>query len=85
MGNIILTFKADDSPTFRTPQSFSSSEMIFKILIYKRKQLFIEQTKLLSTSQYGFCKVHSTPHVILDVVNVCNEVFTKSSQLVIFS
>ena len=30
---------------------------------------FIEQKDLLSSSQYGFRKAHSTQHAILDIVN----------------
>ena len=32
-------------------------------------ELFIEQNKLLSPSQYGFRKTHSTQHAFLDIVS----------------
>lgn len=35
----------------------------------KRMESFIEQKNLLSPSQYGFPKGHSTQHAILDIVN----------------
>ena len=35
----------------------------------KRIESFIEQKNLLTPSQYGFRKAHSTQHAILDVVN----------------
>ena len=35
----------------------------------KRLTLFIEKNKILSQSQYGFRKNHSTQNAILDIVN----------------
>ena len=35
----------------------------------KRLTLFIEENQILSQSQYGFRKNHSTQHAILDIVN----------------
>ena len=42
---------------------------IFQKMIKRRMESFIEQKNLLSPSQYGFRKAHSTQHTILDIVN----------------
>ena len=39
---------------------------------------FIEQNDILSPSQYGFCKAHSTQHAILDMVSTTQQKMGKS-------
>ena len=42
---------------------------IFEKLVYKKMKSFIEERNILSMSQYGFRKGHSTEHAILDIVS----------------
>ena len=37
--------------------------------MFKRVESFIEQKNLLTPTQYGFRKAHSTQHAILNIVN----------------
>ena len=48
---------------------FFNFNRIFEKIVFKRKESFIEQKNLLTPSQYGFRKAHSTQHAILDIVN----------------
>lgn len=42
---------------------------VFETLMHSKMKYFIEKKKLLSPSKYGFHKLHSTQHAILDIVN----------------
>ena len=46
---------------------------IFEKLVFSRIESFIEQNDILSPSQYGFRKAHSTQHAILDIVSTIQE------------
>ena len=48
---------------------FFNFNRIFEKIVFKRMESFIEQKNLLTPSQYGFRKAHSTQHAILDIVN----------------
>ena len=43
-----------------------------------RVESFIEQNDILSPSQYGLCKAHSTQHAILDIVSTIQQTMGKS-------
>ena len=47
----------------------SNFNRIFEKVVYKRMINYIDKHDLLYSSQYGFCKGHSTQHAILDIVN----------------
>jgi hypothetical protein len=47
----------------------SNFNRIFENVVYKRIINYIDKHDLLYSSQYGFCKGHSTQHAILDIVN----------------
>ena len=67
-----IVYKADDDTdvnNYRPIFLLSHFNRIFEKLIKRRMESFIEQKNLLSTSQYGFRKGHSTQHAILDIVN----------------
>ena len=42
---------------------------IFDKLVFKRLKSFIDERKIICSSQYGFRQGHSTEHAILDIVN----------------
>lgn len=65
MAKIIPIFKADDNTdpsNYRPISLLSNFNRIFENLIFKRMESFIEQNKLLSSSQYGFRKAISAQH-----------------------
>ena len=65
-------YKSDDKSdpnNYRPISLLSNFNRIFERLMYSRMESFIEQNNLLSPSQYGFRKAHSTQHAILDIVN----------------
>ena len=77
---IIPIFKADDNtnPNNYKPISLLSNfKRIFQKLVYSRMVSFIEQNDILSPSQYGFRKAHSTQHAILDIVSTIQENMDK--------
>jgi len=61
----------DDSDVnnYRPITLLSNFNRIFEKLVSKRMESFIEQNNLLTPSQYGFRKAHSTQHAILDILN----------------
>ena len=72
MAKIIPVFKQDDETdanNYRPISLLSNFNRIFEKIIFKRMESFIEHKNLLSPSQYGFRKAHSTQHAILDIVN----------------
>ena len=69
MAKIIPIFKQDDDSdvdNYRPITLLSNFNRIFEKIVFKRMESFIEQNNLLTPSQYGFRKAHSTQHVILD-------------------
>ena len=80
MAKIIPIFKADDNTNpnnYRPISLLSNFNRIFEKLVYSRMESFIEQNNLLSPSQYGFRKAHSTQHAILDIVSTIQENMDK--------
>ena len=80
MAKIIPIFKADDNTNpnnYRPISLLSNFNRIFEKLVYSRMESFIEQNNLLSPSQYGFHKAHSTQHAILDIVSTIQENMDK--------
>ena len=72
MAKIIPIFKQDDDTdanNYRPISLLSNFNRIFEKIVFKRMESFIEQKNLLTPSQYGFRKAHSTQHAILDIVN----------------
>ena len=72
MAKIVPVYKADDDTdvnNYRPISLLSHFNRIFEKMITRRMESFIEQKDLLSSSQYGFRKAHSTQHAILDIVN----------------
>ena len=72
MAKIVPVYKADDDTdvnNYRPISLLSRFNRIFEKMIKRRMESFIEQKDLLSSSQYGFRKAHSTEHAILDIVN----------------
>ena len=72
MAKIVPVYKADDNTdvnNYRPISLLSHFNRIFEKMIKRRMESFIEQKDLLSSSQYGFRKAHSTQHAILDIVN----------------
>ena len=49
----------------------------FEKMMYNRMKDYIDRHNLLYSSQYGFCKVHSTQHAILDIVNAMQTVMNQ--------
>ena len=72
ISKIVAIFKSDD-PTdpnnYRPISLLSIFNRIFEKLMYARMISFIEKHDLLYNAQYGFRKLHSTEHAILDIVN----------------
>ena len=80
MATIIPIFKADDNTNpnnYRPISLLSNFNRIFEKWVYSRMESFIEQNNLLSPSQYGFHKAHSTQHAILDNVSTIQENMDK--------
>ena len=76
MAKIIPIFKAEDNTNannYRPISLLSNFNMIFEKLVFSRMESFIEQNDILSPSQYGFRKAHSTQHAILDIVSAIQE------------
>ena len=72
MAKIIPIFKQDDDTdanNYRPISQLSNFNRIFEKIVFKRMESFIEQKNLLTPSQHGFRKAHSTQHAILDIVN----------------
>ena len=72
MAKIIPIFKQDDDTdanNYRPISLLSNFNRIFEKIAFKRMESFIEEKNLLTPSQYGFRKAHSTQHAILDIVN----------------
>ena len=72
MAKIVPVYKADDDTDVNNYQPISllsHFNRIFEKMIKRKMESFIEQKDLLSSSQYGFRKAHSTQHAILDIVN----------------
>ena len=73
MAKIIPIFKHGDSldaNNYRPISLLSNFNKIFEKLMCKRMESFIEASNILSSSQYGFRKAHSTQHAVLDLLNV---------------
>ena len=68
MSEIVPIFEADDETDACNYRLINFNRVIEKIM-YNRAKGFIETHNLLSSSQYGFCRAHSTEHVILDMVD----------------
>ena len=80
MAKIIPIFKAEDNTNvnnYRPISLLSNLNRIFEKLVYSRMESFIEQNKILSPSQYGFRKVHSTQCAILDIVSTIQKKMDK--------
>ena len=63
MAKVIPMFKAEDNTnanSYRPISLLSNFNRIFEKLVYSRMESFIEQNDILSPSQYGFRKAHST-------------------------
>ena len=85
------SFKANDSidaNNYRPISLLFKFNTIVEKLVFTRVKTFIKQNNLLSPSQYGFRKVHSTQHAFLDIVNAIQALtwISASSRMVyIFS
>ena len=82
MKKMIPIFKAEDNTnannyTGRPISLLSNFNRIFEKLVYSRMESFIKQNDILSPSQYGFRKVHSTQHAILDIVSTIQKNMDK--------
>jgi hypothetical protein len=81
MAKIIPIFKHGDSldaNNYRPISLLSNFNKIFEKLMCKRMESFIEASNILSSSQYGFRKAHSTQHAVLDLLNVIQTNMDKS-------
>ena len=80
MAKIIPIFKAEDNTTannYRPISLLSNFTGIFQKLVVSRMESFIEQNDILPPSQYGFHKVHSTHHAILDIFSTIQKNMDK--------
>ena len=72
MAKVIPIFKSDDETdpnNYRPISLLSCFNRIFEKLVFKRLKSFIDERKIICSSQYGFRQGHSTEHAILDIVN----------------
>ena len=77
MDKIIPIFKHGDNldaNNYRPISLLSNFNKIFN----ERMESFIEASNILSSSQYGFRKAHSTQHAVLDLLNVIQTNMDKS-------
>ena len=80
MAKIVPIFKAEDNTNannYRPISLLSNFNRIFEKLVHSRMESFIEQNDILSPSQYGFRKAHSTQHAILDIVSTIQKNMDK--------
>jgi len=78
MAKIIPIFEDNTDPNnYRPIYWLYNFNRIFEKLVYSRMESFIEQNDILSPSQYGFRKAHSTQHAILDIVSTIEENMDK--------
>ncbi len=81
MAKIIPIFKHGDNldgNNYRPISLLSNFNKIFEKLMCKRMESFIEDSNILSSSQYGFHKAHSTQHAVLDLLNLIQTNIDKS-------
>ena len=72
MAKAIPIFKSDDETdpnNYRPLLVLSCFNRIFEKHVFKRLKPFIDEIKIVSSSQYGFRQGHSAEHAILDIVN----------------
>ena len=72
MAKVIPIFKSDDETdpnNYRPISLLSCFNRIFEKLVFKRLKSFIEERKIINSSQYGLRQGHSTEHAILDIVH----------------
>ena len=72
MAKVIPIFKSDDETdpnNYRPISLLSCFNRIFEKLVFKRLKSFINERKIICSSQYGFRQGHSKEHAILDIVN----------------
>ena len=58
---------------------------LFEKMMYNRIKDYIDRDNLLYSSQYGFCKVYSTQHAILDIVNAIQTNCDESRSFLVWS
>ena len=72
MAKVIPIFKSDDETdpsNYRPISLLPCFNRIFEKLVFKRLKSFVDERKIVSSSQYGFRQGHSTEQTILDIVN----------------
>ena len=72
MAKVIPIFKSDDETdpsNYRPISLLPCFNRIFEKLVFKRLKSFVDERKIVSSSQYGSRQGHSTEHTILDIVN----------------
>ena len=72
IAKVIPIFKAGDATApnnYRPISLLSIFNKIFEKLIYKRLNSYLISKEIISESQYGFHKKHSTEHAILDIIS----------------
>ena len=72
MAKVIPIFKSDDDTdpnNYRPILVLSCFNRILEKLVFKRLKSFIEERKIINSSQYGFRPGPLTEHAILDIVN----------------
>ena len=72
IAKIVPVFKSGDETdpdNYRPISLLSIFNRIFEKVMYSRLISFMDKHNVLSSSQYGFRKQHSTQHAIHDIVN----------------
>ena len=73
IAKVIPLFKAGDvtapNSNYRPISLLSIFKKIFEKVIYKRLNSYLISKEIISESQYGFCKKHSTEHAVLDIIS----------------
>ena len=86
MAKDIPIFKSDDETdpnNYRPISLLSCFNRIFGKLVFKRLKSFIEERKIIHSSQYGFRQGHSTEHALLDIVNAVHSNMMLASSRVV--
>ena len=72
IAKVIPVYKEDDNTepsNYRPISLLSIFNRLFEKVMYSRLMDFIEKNNILSDSQYGFRKRHSTHHAVLDIID----------------
>jgi Reverse transcriptase (RNA-dependent DNA polymerase) len=82
IAKVIPVFKSGDRrliDNYRPISLLNVFSKILEIIVHTRLSIFLENNNLISTSQYGFRKAHSTIHPLVKFLNYITSAFNPLS------